>query len=204
LLAAHTDLGALVAVDQQLRHPLLLPKDDSLLIDHTRPISVTNTDNHIIAKMLANLLGLELAKILHPSQKGFIPGRCGLDHIHALTASFYGSAEKGDRRYVLFLDTEKAFDSVDHRFVHAMLKKVGVPMWMRRTIHGLMSNVKVRPSFATLPDHDIPINRGVKQGCPLSPLLFALCYDLLLTQLAKEDDHDAYAFADDLALDAAT
>jgi hypothetical protein len=127
----------------------LLPKDDSLLIDHTRPISVTKADNRIIAKMLANLLGPELAKILHPSQKGFIPGRCGLDHIYDLNASFYGAAEKGDERYVLFLDTKKAFDSIDHRFIHAMLKKIGLPRWLRQTIRGLMSSVKVRPAFAT-------------------------------------------------------
>jgi hypothetical protein len=97
----------------------LLPKDKSMLIDHTRPISVANADNRIIAKLLANFLGPELNKILHSSQKGFIPGRCGLDHIHDLTASFYGAAAKRRQRYVLFLDTKKAFDSVDHRFVHA-------------------------------------------------------------------------------------
>jgi hypothetical protein len=182
----------------------LIPKDDSLLIDHTRPILVANADNRIIAKLLANLLGPELNKILHASQKGFIPGRCGLEHIHALTASFYGAVEEGDQLYVLFLDTKKAFNSVDHRFVHKMLKKIGLPGWMRNTIHGLMTNVKVRPVFATKAEHDISILRGVKQGCPLSPLLFALCYDMLLQQLAKKDDHDAYAFVGDLALDEAS
>jgi hypothetical protein len=44
-----------------------------------------------------------------------IPGRCGLDYIYDLNASFNGAAEKGDERYILFLDTKKAFDSVDHR-----------------------------------------------------------------------------------------
>jgi hypothetical protein len=56
----------------------------------------------------------------------------------------------------LFLDTKKAYDSVVHRFVHAMLKKIGLPAWIRKTIHGLMTNVTVRPVFATKPEHDIP------------------------------------------------
>jgi hypothetical protein len=163
-----------------------------------------NADNRIIPKLLANLLGPKLNKILHASQKGFIPGRCALEHIHDPTASFYGAVEEGDQRYVLFLDTKKAFDSVDHRFDHEMLKKIGLPGWIRNTIHGLMTNVKVRPVFATKAEHDIFILLGAKQGCPLSPLLFVLCYDMLLQQIAKKDDHDAYAFADDLALDAAS
>ena len=179
----------------------LLAKDGSLLIDHTRPISVANADNRIVAKLLANLLGPVFNEILHASQKGFIPKRCGLDHVRAITSLFYGAVAKGDQHYILFLDTKKAFDSVDHTFIHAMLTKIGVPPWIRRTIRGLMTNVRVRPSFATKAEHDIPIHRGVIQGCPLSPLLFALCYDFLLNQLSKSDTHGAYAFADDLALD---
>jgi ribonuclease HI/exonuclease III len=181
----------------------LLAKDGSLLIDHTRPISVTNADNRIIAKLLANLLGPIFNETLHTSQKGFIPKRCGLDHVRAISSLFYGAVTKKDQHYILFLDTKKAFDSVDHAFVHMMLAKIGVPAWIRHTIHGLMTNVTVRPSFGST-EHDIPIHRGVKQGCPLSPLLFALCYDYLLTQLAQPDTHGAFAFADDLALESST
>ena len=179
----------------------LLPKDDSMLINHTRPISVTNADNRIIAKLLASLLGPIFNKILHMSQKGFIPKRCGLDHVRLLTAALYGADEKKAQRYILLLDTKKAFDSIDHQFITAILKKLNVPPWIRRTIHGLMTNVMVHPSFATKKEHSIPISRGVKQGCPLSPLLFALCYDALLCYLAESVDAGAFAFADDLALD---
>jgi ribonuclease HI len=182
----------------------LLAKDCSMLIDHTRPISVANADNRIIAKLLADLLGPIFNDILHTSQKGFIPKRCGLDHVRAITSLFYGAVTKNDQHYILFLDTKKAFDSVDHSFIHAMLREIGVPDWIRHTIHGLMTNVMVRPSFADSAAHDIPILRGVKQGCPLSPLLFALCYDFLLTELARSDTHGSFTFADDLAINASS
>ena len=65
-----------------------------------------------------------------------------------------------------------------------------------------MKQVMVFPAIArsTNPSVGIPINRGVKQGCPLSPLLFALCYDFLLRKLATEGHSGLFAFADDLAI----
>jgi hypothetical protein len=48
----------------------------------------------------------------------------------------------------------------------------------------------------------IPVTRGVKQGCPLSPLSFAFCFDVLLHKLALTNGpmHKDFAFADDLAI----
>jgi hypothetical protein len=66
----------------------LVPKDDSLLIDYTRPILVADADNRIIAKLLANPLGPEVNKIVHGNQRNFIPGHCGLDHSTTSSSPF--------------------------------------------------------------------------------------------------------------------
>ena len=66
-----------------------------------------------------------------------------------------------------------------------------------------MFNVKVK-WVGDLAGPSIKIERGVKQGCPLSPLLFAICYDVLLRRLIAKPTVSPYAFADDLAASASS
>ena len=80
------------------------------------------------------------------------------------------------------------------------MDRVGLPFWLIAAVTGLLHMVTVRPLLPDGLGGPIQIHRGVKQGCPLSPLLFVLCYDVLLTFLAEHPDHEDYAFADDLAV----
>ena len=180
----------------------LIPKNDSMMIEKTRPISVTNCDNRIIASAIAEAIGPACDAIMHHTQKGFIPGRNGDDHIMSLNRDYYKTRIRGIQHFILFMDTEKAFDSVHHDFIFAVLKKAGFPIWLSRALGGLMDSVTVTPVLGAGCLLEIAIERGVKQGCPLSPLLFALCYDPLLEKLARIPNIRACAFADDLAISA--
>ena len=182
----------------------LIPKDDSMDISAHRPISVTNSDNRIIAKALARVITPALQTVLHPSQKGFVEGRQGADHIQDLNAAYYKAQAQRRQHYILFLDTRKAFDSIHHDFISAVLHVMGMPQWFCSVVQALLTDVCVIPVLGEETGVLIPIHRGVKQGCPLSPLLFVICYDVLLHLLDKADLHlqrlHQYAFADDLAL----
>jgi endonuclease/exonuclease/phosphatase family metal-dependent hydrolase len=178
----------------------LIPKTGSLRAKHTRPISVTNADNRIIAQAVVNAVTPALYATLDWAQKGFISLRVFEDHIRKLNEDFYSAVEDKSDFYVLFMDTAKAFDSVDHDFIIASLRHLGLPRWFIKLVKGLLHDVKVKPAFRGAKDIWISIMRGVKQGCPLSPLLFVICYDILLCKISKIKGVSPYACADDLAV----
>ena len=182
----------------------LIPKDESGLVLNHRPITVGNSDNRLVASVMAMVLTPLCQHSLHPSQKGFIPGRTGSDHITKLTDHFYDAIDLDAKQplYELKIDTKKAFDSIDHKFIEAVITVLGFESWLITLILLLYHQAYVTPILNNHNHVLIPILRGVKQGCPLSPLIFAICYDPLLVYLSKVnvDGHTPglFGFADDL------
>jgi ribonuclease HI len=184
----------------------LLPKKDTLLPTDTRPLAVNNCENRIIARVASLVIIPSLKLHLHPEQKGFIPGRVGGDHIEQLTDEFYSRAaglSPGGDSHILSIDSRKAFDSISVAFLHAVLKKIGLPAWLSTLVLGLYERARVTPVFGPCPTGVwVDLKRGVRQGCPLSPLLFAIVMDPLVEQLRELPGVRCFAFADDLAFSA--
>ena len=178
------------------------PKGDSLLAKDTRPISVANAVGRIIAKLMVESITPAASTILRLAQKGFIPGRQISEHVEAVTQRYYSKVTEGKQHFLLLLDTEKAFDSLDHSFIFKTLDKIGCPDWFTNCYKGLLTGIVGTPVVSGPTNVRIKLNRGVKQGCPLSPIIFALCFDILLHKLACTigHDHEEFAFADDLAI----
>jgi hypothetical protein len=178
----------------------LFPKDGTTLISRTRPITMNNFDNRIIAAAVSRTIMPAVDFISERCQKGFINGRRGDINIKGITDMFYSSLLAQQQHYFLFIDTAKAFDSIDHPFLFDVLAKIGMPAWVLHLVKGLMHEVQVRPRLGGRSKTAIDIHRGVKQGCPLSPILFILAYDPLLTRLASIPGADVFAFADDAVI----
>jgi hypothetical protein len=185
----------------------LIPKDDSYKVLSTRPIVVNNSDNRLVAKVMAAVMTPAAQFIIHPSQKGFVEGRVGAENVESLSESFYLHLQHKQQLHILQIDTRKAFDSIHHDYILLILSTVGFPSWLTQIVAALLSDVYVLPVVASQTSVLIPIHRGVKQGCPLSPLLFVLAYDPLLWSIhaivSHEHDPSTFAFADDLAIAAA-
>ena len=100
----------------------MLPQRNTGLITDTRPISVTNSDNRILSAAVAHAVMPAVLDFIDPAQKGFLAGRSGADHVSDINNFFYEGLEKGEDRYLFLLDTAKAFDSIDHEWIHGINK----------------------------------------------------------------------------------
>ena len=89
-------------------------------------------------------IGLTLFAHLHKAQKGFVPGRVFEEHLRELNEFFYSMVEglddplnplfNGRNFFILFMDTAKAFDSVDHSFILESIRRIGMPDWFLRLV----------------------------------------------------------------------
>ena len=148
----------------------LLPKKPGACHpSEARPISVTNTDNRILASIIKGSLEEALKHWLLAEQNGFVKGRQIDESICTITDLFYKAVEGKKEGYLLLLDYSKAFDSISHEFIFALLEHIGCPPWLISTIRNLLSEVSVRLSLKGAEEVLIRILSGVKQGCPPPP-----------------------------------
>ena len=83
----------------------LIPKDDSYKVLATRPISVNNSENRLVAKAMAAAITPAVQGLAHTSQKGFVEGRHGSDNIFELTEEFYSAHQNKRTFHLLQIDT---------------------------------------------------------------------------------------------------
>jgi hypothetical protein len=140
----------------------------------TRPLSIVNTDNRIVANALRDRLARFAGSICNPSQRGFLPNRRLIDNVVEIDFECRQAYVRGKRGALVLVDFSAAFPSLSQDFMFKVLEKQNVPEQYIRAIQQLY---KGNMQFIQLEGSTTPsfcINSGVRQGCPLSPILFAL------------------------------
>uniref|UniRef100_A0A8C5LZP1 Reverse transcriptase domain-containing protein n=1 Tax=Leptobrachium leishanense TaxID=445787 RepID=A0A8C5LZP1_9ANUR len=184
------------------------PGKDESDVRNYRPISLLNTDLKILSKILANRLAPLLPSLIHSDQVGFIPGREARDATTRALGVIGLAKASGTGLLLLSTDAEKAFDRVRWGFLFSVLWRVGVGDSFLRWTEALYCNPTARVRANGALSHSFDIRNGTRQGCPLSPLLFAISLEPLLESIrlnagitgiqGHSSEHKVAAYADDL------
>jgi len=165
---------------------ILLPKKEEAKQPRDfRPISLVHSFAKLITKLLANRLACRLQQMVSPNQSAFIKGRFIQDNFMLVQQTARFLNQQKQPRILLQLDISKAFDSVSWPFLLEVLQHLGFGQIWRDIISGLLSSSSTQVILNGIPGDRISHQRGLRQGDPLSPMLFILIMDVLGHMVAK-------------------
>uniref|UniRef100_A0A183CIN3 Reverse transcriptase domain-containing protein n=1 Tax=Globodera pallida TaxID=36090 RepID=A0A183CIN3_GLOPA len=213
-------LSAVFNVAQRLKHVpsswnksitvLLHKKGDRQEVSNWRPISLSDTIGKLHSSVLANRLATwAIANDrISTSQKGFMPVDGCAEHNFVLQSIIQDAKRAKRHCSVAWLDLTNAFGSIPHQTIFTALRWSGLSETSISIIRRLYASsyTQIRHSNGLTPE--ILIRAGVKQGCPLSPIIFNLGLEPIIRAIRCQgvgyklhgSQTSVLAYADDLAL----
>jgi hypothetical protein len=158
---------------------LILKIPGAISLKDFRPTSLVEGIYKILAKVLANRLKLIMEKVISKSQSAFIKGRQILDLILIANECLDSILRFGEPGVICKMDLKKAYDHVNWDFLLYMLRRCGFGgkwcPWIAHCISSVWFSVLVNGS----PKSFFNSSRGLRQGDPVSSLLFVFLMEVL-------------------------
>ena len=169
---------------------ICIPKGDKPRehLNNWRPISLLNITYKIGSSCIASRLKTVLPKLIDEDQTGFIQGRYIGDTIRLLYDIIYYLKENELPGLLVSLDFEKAFDSVNWKYMDNVMKIFGFGENICQWIGSFYSNIKSSVIVNGKASSSFSIERGCRQGDPISPYLFILCVEVLACKIRQNKD----------------
>ena len=182
-------------------------------LSNWRPISLLNTDYKIFSKLVAIRIQKVMDYLINPLQKGFLKGRNISELIRLIDDSLFAARESNSPGLLASIDFQKAFDSINKASIINSLKIFNFGPQFTQMVSVLINGSESCVRNGNWHSSWFPCDRGVRQGCCLSPYLFLLVVEFLSIRLHHSKEikgvsinkfetklSKAVQYADDLSL----
>ena len=180
--------GSLATSQRQAVVKLLEKKGkDKRFIKNWRPISLINYDSKLLSKTLAERLKLALPFLVSSDQTAYVKDRFMGESVRLISDILEVTKSLNIDGYILTMDIQKAFDSVDHVFLIEVLKSLNFNEEFIDWIKTLMKNQESCVFNGGVSTGYFPLERGVRQGDPISAYLFILVMEIFFIMARKNE-----------------
>ncbi len=167
--------------------PIYKEKGERARVVNYRPITLLNTDYKLLSKMLAVRLAAVAPDIIHKAQAGFVPGRKIHNHTQLARLMMTWAERNSADGAIVALDQEKAYDKISHDYLWRVLRAFGIPESFIGLVQSLYRHAETSIMINGILSRPYRVYRGVRQGDPLSCLLFDLAIEPLSAMIRKSD-----------------
>ncbi|KAK7940110.1 hypothetical protein WMY93_003436 [Mugilogobius chulae] len=185
----------------------LFKKGDRRVCSNYRGITLLSLPGKVYSRVLERRLRPIVEPRIQEEQCGFRPGRGTLDQLYTLHRVLEGSWEFAQPVHMCFVDLEKAFDRVPRGVLWGVLREYGVRGPLLRAVRSLYDRSRSCVRIAGSKSDLFPVHVGLRQGWPLSPVLFIVFMDRISRRSQGQEgvrfgDHriSSLLFADDVVL----
>ena len=186
---------------ESLRESLLVPigkVPNPCQIKQIRDLELPNFDEKVLERMFCVILNEQAATTVSAAQCAGLKNRDVADHVLRFSQCFDGAVDSKTMMAVLSLDCSKGFNRVSHEWLRRVLEAARCPRAVLEAIMRMVTTGSATLVFKQTWIDTVVSNCGLRQGGPLSCLLYVIAVDPLLCSMAAVPEVElVLGFVDD-------